>query len=281
MSRRNAATDEPWVPAGERGFSRGILYSFLTFLSRLLGLVFFGVRVFHQERVPKAGPTLIACNHQSFLDPWLVGMSTDRAFCFMARSSLFRIPGLGWLLPRLNTFPVPRENLVPKAAMEASMKILEKNRAIVMFPEGTRSLDGRLQPLRRGAALLAKRSRASVVPTFLRGPFRSWPRTAIIPRAGNVEIIFGDAMTYEEKESLDSFTDRLSNRLTRLAIELGAFECLPNESCSGEKDPEVKEPSLVPPSDGSPLGLPETGEARSLATSTTGSIDGGPARGGV
>jgi 1-acyl-sn-glycerol-3-phosphate acyltransferase len=160
------------------------------------------------------------------LDPVLVGMCFDRGCSYLARETLFKVPILGWLIRNLSSFPVPRESTAPKKALEVSINLLAEGRALLLFPEGTRSYDGRLQPLKRGIALVARRSQAPVVPALVHGAYRSWPRTRRLPRPAAVRIFFGEPIQFDPMESSDSFVDRLSASYRQLAIEAGATEVL-------------------------------------------------------
>lgn len=212
---------------GDGGLRMGAFYALCLYLSRIGGLSLFGLRAFGTSRVPRTGATVLAANHQTLLDPWLVGQCVDRRLVFLARETLFRVPLLGRLIRSLDAMPLPRESIAPKQALEVSVRLLEEGRALLLFPEGTRSRDGRLQPLRRGIVLLARRTGAPVVPVLVTGAFALWPRTRRLPRLGPVEIRFGEPLRYEPQDSPDSFLDRLAAAYRGLALEAGAPEVLP------------------------------------------------------
>ena len=225
------------------GLRRDIFYCFSVFICRLVGITLFETRPFHLERVPRRGAVMLASTHQSLLDPWIVGMCPDRHSSYLAKESLFRVPILGWLLRKYGCIPVPRERAVPKKALEISLKVLESRRSLVLFPEGTRAPDSRLQPLRRGIALLAGRSRAQCVPVLVRGTRRCLPKGAWVPRPGTVDVCFGNPIEFNSSESSDSFIQRLSGCYRLLAIEAGAPEVLGAESCPGGRRSEEEETS--------------------------------------
>ena len=222
----------------DRGLHLGIFYGISLYVSRIAALTLFDLRIRHQNRVPLTGPAILAANHQSVLDPWLVGSSLDRRAAYLARETLFRVPILGWLIRKYDTMPVPRDSTVPRAALEICLKVLEKGRALILFPEGTRSYDGRLQPLKRGIVLLARRTGAPVVPIIVHGSFRCWPRSRKLPRPGQIDIVFGEPIQFEKDESSDSFVERLGRAYRRLAIEAGAEDMLPAESRAEERGTE-------------------------------------------
>src|SRR5712672_3763253 len=104
-----------------------------------------GCSVYNSGRVPLKGPVILAANHASFLDPPLVGSGLKRDINYLARKSLFRYPVLGWILRTVNAVPVDRDG-GGAAGLRAIMNRLHAGGAIILFPEGTRTRDGKLQP---------------------------------------------------------------------------------------------------------------------------------------
>lgn len=148
----------------------------LTFWALTLG---WGARAWHRERLPPSGPMLIVGNHVSHLDPPLVGMCVGRPCTYLARHTLFRVPGLGWLIHRVGAFPIDRD--AGKDGLTAVLKLLAEGRRVVMFPEGTRSPDGTFQPLKPGVALIAKKANCPIVPVGVAGAYEAWPRSQPLP----------------------------------------------------------------------------------------------------
>ena len=138
-----------------------------------------GARAYHRDRLPPAGPMLLVCNHQSHIDPPLVGMCVGRPCTYLARHNLFHVPGLAWLIRKLGAVPIDRD--AGKDGLTAVLKLLAEGRRVVMFPEGTRTPDGELQPLKPGVALLVKKARCPVVPVGITGAFDSWPKGQKLP----------------------------------------------------------------------------------------------------
>lgn len=138
-----------------------------------------GVRAWGRHRLPPSGPMLLVSNHVSHIDPPLVGMCVGRPCTYLARHDLFKVPGLAWLIRKLGAVPIDRES--GKDGLTAVLKLLQEGRRVVMFPEGTRSLDGELQPLKPGVALLVKKARCPVVPVGIAGAYESWPRSQKFP----------------------------------------------------------------------------------------------------
>lgn len=151
---------------------------------------YFRWRVFNPERVPRKGPVILACNHASFLDPPLVGAGVKRGINYLARESLFRFPGVGWLLRHWNSVPVDREGGGAKG-LKAILDRLLDGGAIILFPEGTRTRDGKLQPARSGIGLTVTKSDATVVPVRVFGTYEAYGRHVRIPRPHRIAVKYG------------------------------------------------------------------------------------------
>jgi 1-acyl-sn-glycerol-3-phosphate acyltransferase len=144
-------------------------------LSRLVGRLFFRLRVVHRERMLQSGPVILAMNHQSYLDPPLAGITCDRAVYFLARRTLLEEPLLGWLLPKLNVIPVNQEG-IDRSALKALIRVLKAGNAALVFPEGSRTVDGSLQPSEPGLGLVIAKTLAPVVPMRIFGAHEALPR---------------------------------------------------------------------------------------------------------
>ena len=143
--------------------------------SRLIGRLFFRFRVVHRERMIQSGPVILAMNHQSYLDPPLAGTTCDRAIHFLARRTLLDVPLLGWFLPKLNVIPVNQEG-VDRSAIKALIRVLKAGNGVLLFPEGSRTLDGKLQPAEPGLGLVIAKTLAPVVPMRIFGAHEAMPR---------------------------------------------------------------------------------------------------------
>lgn len=171
-------------------------------LCQLAFVLVFRGRVYGARNVPRSGPVLLACNHQSFLDPVLATVAIPRECHYMARDSLFRNPFLRALIESLNAFPV-RRGTADLAAVKETLRRLRNNAVIAAFPEATRTPDGRLQPMRGGVALLARKAGAPLVPTLILGAYESWPRQAKLPRPRPILIAYDRPILPAELEGLD------------------------------------------------------------------------------
>lgn len=144
-------------------------------LSRLVGRLFFRLRVIHRERMLQSGPVILAMNHQSYLDPPLAGITCDRAVYFLARRTLLDVRLLGWLLPKLNVIPVNQEG-IDRSALKSLIGVLKAGNAALVFPEGSRTLDGNLQPAEPGLGLVIAKTLSPVVPMRIFGAHEALPR---------------------------------------------------------------------------------------------------------
>src|SRR5438552_15356940 len=184
-------------------------------LSRLLAQLFFGFRIIHRERVIQTGPVILAMNHQSFFDPPLAGNACDRPIFFLAKKSLMNVPVLGWLLPKLNVIPVNLEG-GDLSALKALIRILRSGDCALVFPEGSRTPDGNLQPALPGLGLIIAKTGAPVVPLRIFGAFDAWPIGGKIRLFRRITVVVGEPIYFTETDFQDGGRDvyaRLSQRV--------------------------------------------------------------------
>lgn len=159
-------------------------------------------RVFGLRHVPAAGPGLLVCNHQSFLDPVLAAVALEREAHFMARESLFRQPRFRWLIETLNAYPVKRgEGDV--GAIKETLRRLRQGALVTVFPEGTRTPDGGIGPMKPGIVLIARKARVPVIPTLIAGAYDMWPRNARLPRPGRIVVAYDEPIAPEALDGLE------------------------------------------------------------------------------
>jgi len=184
-------------------------------LSRLIGRLFFRLRIIHPERMIQAGPVILAMNHQSYLDPPFAGTACDRAIYFLAKRTLTDVPVLGWLLPKLNVIPVNQEG-IDRSALKALIRVLKSGNAALVFPEGARTLDGNLQPAQAGVGLVISKTLAPVVPMRIFGAHEALPRGGGGLHFVPITIVVGEPIFFMETDLQSSGKDlygRLSQRV--------------------------------------------------------------------
>lgn len=176
------------------------------------------------EHIPRTGPLLIVANHSSLLDPPLVGGVAPRPVHYLAKAELFAIPLFGALIRRLNARPVRREG-ADGGALRTALKILEEGHALLVFPEGTRGEEGVLRTPKAGAGMLAVLSGAPVVPVYVSGSGRAWPKGRRLPRRARVTVRFGAPLRFERmgggsrKEQYEAASRQMMAAIGRLRDE--------------------------------------------------------------
>jgi 1-acyl-sn-glycerol-3-phosphate acyltransferase len=173
------------------------LYFLVWCISRLVYATYFRWRTYNPGRVPSEGPAILASNHASYLDPTVVGAALSRAIHYLARENLFSLPVMGWALPRLQVVPVDREGGGAKG-LKAILDRLHAGAAIILFPEGTRTRDGLMQPARAGIGLTVIKSSCPVVPVRVFGTFEAYGRQMRFPRPRRIAVKFGKPLDFSE-----------------------------------------------------------------------------------
>jgi len=177
-------------------------YDTLWILWRTLSIVFFGFRSRFAEPMPGEGGLLVLASHQSHLDPILLGLASPRRLSSLARSSLFHNQLLSSVISLLDAVPIDRESS-SIAGMKAIISRLKAGRAVIIFPEGTRTSTGQLGDLKGGFTLIARRAGVPIMPVAIVGAYECWPRSRVLPRTGRIRLEFGRLITPEEIAEMD------------------------------------------------------------------------------
>jgi len=188
---------------------------------RVMYATYFRWRVFNPERVPTTGAVILASNHASFLDPPLVGSGLHRECTFLARDTLFRFAFTRWLLTKWQAVPIDREGS-SASGMKKILGALEKGRAVILFPEGTRTRDGELQRVRSGVGLIAAKTDAPVVPVRVWGTFEAYGRHVKFPKPKQVTVKYGEPLYFHElrAETKNCSKERLREIYQQIANEI-------------------------------------------------------------
>jgi 1-acyl-sn-glycerol-3-phosphate acyltransferase len=198
-------------------------YAFFHYWMAQAHAMWFRGEVIGTENIPATGPFLIASNHASHLDPPFVGSQVPRQMRPFARKTLWSGKISSWWLDQVGCIPVDRDS-GDVGAIRKVLHALNENRGIILFPEGTRSPDGRLQPPKAGVGLMACKTGAPVVPARIYGSFEAFGKGATIPRFGSpVTVVFGQPITaaeYDEpsagKERYQIASQRIFDRIAAL-----------------------------------------------------------------
>lgn len=177
---------------------------------------FFRLRIIGAENVPQKGPMVLCANHQSFIDPPLAGVALPRDLYFMARHDLFTIPVFGKIIRRVHAFPVKRSGAGDTAAFKHIFRLLEEGKAVLVFPEGTRSKDGNLQKGMPGAGFIAYQAKVPVIPCYIYGSWDVLPRNRNTVRFHQLKVLFGppvDLEKYYLQEKNKAAYQEISNAL--------------------------------------------------------------------
>lgn len=183
-----------------------------------------GARIEGVEHVPRSGAFLLVANHCSQLDPpllgWATGYQVDRIVHFMAKDEMRRWPVIGWLADRAGVFFVRRGER-DRAAQRLALDLLADGRPVGVFPEGTRSRDGRMRAARPGAALLAMRSGVPIVPVGIAGTNRLF--SGRLPRRSKVTFRIGEPFTLEHQPTGRLDREALTRGTERIVAEIAAL----------------------------------------------------------
>jgi len=159
-----------------------------------------GVRHFDVPDIASVGGLLVASNHQSYLDPTLVGIALPHPLHYLARESLFRVPGLGRLIHTVGAHPVKRGQ-ADSGALRTVFRLLRGGEAVLIFPEGTRTRDGSLGTFQAGVGSIAVRCGVPVLPVCVEGSFECWPRHRWLPRPARVAVGYGRLVSSQDVEA--------------------------------------------------------------------------------
>ena len=195
-----------------------MLYCCIAVLAIILSKILFRLEVNGLNNIPKRGGVIIASNHASLLDPIVLASACflrSRKISFMAKAEFFRNKMFGSLISKINAFPINRERGDISAIKEA-IKRLKDKKALLLFPEGSRSKDADTSNLPSGIGFLAKRTNTPILPTFVKGADKALPKGSRIIRPVKVAIYFGELYYAEKDASYSDIAKQTLNRITKL-----------------------------------------------------------------
>jgi 1-acyl-sn-glycerol-3-phosphate acyltransferase len=195
------------------------LYSVVRFFLHYFFKIIFRCKIIGENNIPTNGGAIIASNHVSLFDPPVVGTAITRPVHFMAKEELFAIPLLGWIFRKLKSFPVRRAT-ADRTAIRHAINLLENGEILGLFPEGTRSLTGKLGKPETGLAMIALKSGVPIIPTAVIGTNKVCKDGQFLPhfvvKFGNpITVIKGKA----DKETMEDLSNQIMKEISLLLEE--------------------------------------------------------------
>ncbi len=198
-----------------------MIYWFVRYLSACILKLFYSLKIYGRENIPKEGPYLICSNHCSFLDPLVICAALTKRVYWVALKDLYRIWPLAPFLKAIKCIPV-------NGAIKEVLEALRQGKVVGMFPEGRRTYTGRLMSKgRKGAALAAMRSGVRVLPIWISGTHQAYPRRAKLPKIHPIQAIFGEPIVFEihnekiiDEAVLSIATGRIMDSISKLQEKL-------------------------------------------------------------
>jgi 1-acyl-sn-glycerol-3-phosphate acyltransferase len=200
-----------------------VLYGLLLLIGWTILFVWFRIRIKNRGLMPKRGPVLVVSNHRSFLDPYVVHAVTNRRMRYLMTHEYYYDMRMRWFYDFIGCIPVGGKH-PGEEALDRAARALESGEVVSIFPEGSVATDGSLRPFRRGAAILAFRTGAPVVPVFVAGTHEALPRGAWFPRPRTITVLVGEPIQVPRAPA-DTLPrdemDRLTRRLQESVVALG------------------------------------------------------------
>ena len=203
------------------GMGRRIWHEISRFISVGLVWLMYRVKVYGKENIPENGPVLVLSNHQSFLDIMLCQSWLKRPFYYVPRDTLFA--GFwGWIIDSFYTIPINQEQPGIKS-MRAIIDVLKRGHIVCLYPEGARTLDGKINTIKPGFGLLVRRSGATIIPAVIEGAFECWPRGQKFPKiGGHIGVMYGKPIPPDaiEEKGEEAFVKEFNQIMRSMHNEL-------------------------------------------------------------
>ncbi len=215
-----------------------VAYWFLWALARIIGLICFRYRVVGS--VPERGGVLIAANHASYLDIPLLGCGMRRRAWYVGRSDLFKIPGTKRILRWLGWIPLKLGRL-DRQAFHRAVALIKEGKVVVIFPEGGRTLSGRLREAKPGLGMIVAQTGCPVVPAYLEGTFEVLPIGSTWPKLRPVTVRFGEPLSFPrpgDERGTKEFYQHVSRTVMERIAVLGAVEAPGHHASAGTRNAE-------------------------------------------
>jgi 1-acyl-sn-glycerol-3-phosphate acyltransferase len=178
--------------------------------------IFHGIQFHGAENIPKEGPVIIAANHPSYFDPVVLSLATDRVVRFFALAAILDVPIVGWFAKKWGMLPViPRGDNEP--TVQKALRILRRGGAIGIFPEGRRSCQYTMGPIKPGVGRLAAQSGARIVPCILYGTWKAWPHLTALPHPAKIVVDFLPSIAVDPIDTRENH-ERIAARVREIIV---------------------------------------------------------------
>jgi len=198
-----------------------MLFKFVRFTSKMIFKFFFGLRILGMENIPARGGFILASNHVSFLDPVVCGAACPREINFMARHDLFKNRFFGWFIRKLHAFPVKRQT-GDIYAIKESLRRLQQNQGLLVFPEGSRQEAGLSETAQSGIGFLASKSQVPIIPAYIHGTAQALPKGAKFFHQSRISIMFGKQIPIERRLSYHDIAQRALDGIRQLSCSISS-----------------------------------------------------------
>ncbi len=195
-----------------------LLYAFLHSIGRFILWALFRLENIGAENIPRKGRVILAANHASFLDPVLIGTACSRQMFFLAKAELFEGFFFPLFLRKINAIPMDRDN-ASALTFRKLREVLKEEKVVLLFPEGTRSKDGKLQEGKPGVAFISYLTSSPVIPTFIENSFKALPPGAKMLSPVKITVKFGKPLYPQgkgNKENYKKFTFLIMEEIRKL-----------------------------------------------------------------
>ena len=199
-----------------------IFYAFVRNFFKIILIIYNRAVSRWHEKLNTDEKFIVACNHASNMDPVIVGCFFPRRLRYFAKEELFTNWFFGGCIRALGAMPVSRENNASAAgALRGFMKLYQEGNDVLIFPEGGRTLDGKLQPLEAGVAVVAAHTKAPILPAFIHGSFKAMPPGSAFIKPTKIRITFGEPLrfsddVYRSKEGRNIILSSLNDAFKKL-----------------------------------------------------------------
>ena len=199
-----------------------IFYAIVRNFFKIFLMIYNRISIKWEEKLDLNENFIVACNHASNMDPVIIGCFFPKRLRYFAKEELFKFKPLGFAIQALGAVPVSRDNNASAAsALKGFMKLYAEGNDVLIFPEGGRSLDGNLQPLEAGVAVIASHEKAPILPVFISGSFQAMPPGAAFIKPKKIKVTFGKPLrfsdeVYKTRDGRNIIMSELSSKMSEL-----------------------------------------------------------------